>query len=295
MPARLRRRLTLAALLALAAPRAGAAADEGVCVATSGGEYAEAAAAALRALGTPALRLDVTEQSQRAQLASRCGRLIVAVGPEALKSAADLAPSAPTVQVMAGGARRGGAHAVSSDADPRRVLETLKAMAPRARRVGAVYDPAKTGPLVEEAREAARALGLELVALPAASVGEAVRAYSRFEHELLVDALWLLPDGTTTVQETVYYALQLAHWRRMVVVGLSRWYVASGALFALVARPASLGAAAAELAEPLLRGEAPPALVRARDYDLYVNQRTASQLGLRVPRKLLERAEQVLP
>ncbi len=114
------------------------------------------------------------------------------------------------------------------------------------------------------------------MALPARSVGEAVRAYYRFEKELPVDALWLLPDGTTTVQETVYYALELAHWRRMVLIGVSRWYVASGALFALVPRPASPGAAAAEC-------------------DLYVNERTASRLGLRIPRRLLESAAQVLP
>jgi putative ABC transport system substrate-binding protein len=287
-------RLTLATLLALAAAHARAA-DGGVCVASDdGAEYAAAANAARRALGGPVSRLEIAQRSQREQLASRCDRLIVAVGPEALKSAATLAPRTPTVHVMAGGGRAGGL-GVSPDADPRRVLETLQAMAPRAKRVGVVYDPAQTGPLVEEAGGAARALGLELVALPARSVGEAVRAYYRFEKELDVDALWLLPDGTTTVQETVYYALELAHWRRMVLIGVSRWYVASGALFALVPSPASLGAAAAELAQPVLRGEPPPPLVRARDYGLYVNERTASRLGLRVPRKLLDSAEEVLP
>lgn len=285
-----------AALLALAAPEARGAVEPGVCIAADAGEeFRAAASAARRGIGVPANRLDVSERSQREQLSSRCDKLIVAVGPEARRSAAALAPKTPTVHVMAGGERKGAGFGVSADADPRRVFETLQAMAPKARRIGAVYDPAQTGPLVEEAQAAARAMGLELVALPARSVGEAVRAFYRFEKELHVDALWLLPDGTTTVQETVYYALELAHWRRMVIVGLSRWYVANGALFALVPRPASLGAAAAELAQPLLRGETPPAVVRAREYDLYVNQRTASQLGLRLSSRLLEGAEQVLP
>src|SRR5512138_3636785 len=111
----------------------------------------------------------------------------------------------PAVHAATDGPRPG-AVAAGSYADPRRVLETLREMAPRAQRIGLVYDPAQTGPLVEEAQRAARALGLEVVAQPARSVGEAVRAYYRFERELQVDALWLLPDGTTTVQETVYYA-----------------------------------------------------------------------------------------
>src|SRR5512138_900382 len=284
MRVRLHHRLALAALVALGGAPPAAAADTGVCIAADAGDdYAVAAS-----------RLDVSERAQRDQLATGCGRLIVAVGPEALRSANALAPRTPTVHVMAGRARPGGL-GVSADAEPKRVLETLQAMAPAAKRIGAVYDPGQTGPLVEEAQAAARALGMELVALPARSVGEAVRAFYRFEKELHVDALWLLPDGTTTVQETVYYALELAHWRRMVLIGVSRWYVASGALFALVPRPASLGAAAAELAQPVLRGEPPPALVRAREYDLFINERTASRLGLRVPRRLLESAEQVLP
>jgi len=292
-PLQLRLGVTLA--LALAGPSVRGETDSGICVAADAGpEFAAAASAARRAIAVPTARLEVASRGQRDQLASRCERLIVAVGPEAARSASALAPSTPTVHVMVRGARSGGL-AVSSDPDPRLVLETLREMAPRVRRIGVVYDPGQTGALVEEAGAVARALGMELVALPARTVGEAVRAYYRFEKELRADALWLLPDGTTTVQETVYYALELAHWRRMVLVGVSRWYVASGALFALVPRPASLGAAAGELAAPILRGEPTPALVRAREYDLYVNERTAARLGLRIPRPLLESAAQVLP
>src|SRR5574341_673046 len=201
MAALVHSRAVLAALLALAAARVDAAVDTGVCVADSGGEYAQVAEAARRALGVPSQRLDVTEKGQRDQLSSRCGKLIVAVGPQAARSATALAPRTPLVDVMAGGARPEGAFGVSADADPRRVLETLRTMAPRVKRVGAVYDPARTGPPVAEAEEAARSLGIELVALPARTIGEAVRAFYRFEGELRVDALWLLPDGTTTVQE----------------------------------------------------------------------------------------------
>ena len=286
--------LALAVTVALAAGRA-LGADAGVCVAVSPGEYAAVANAARRALGVPSLSLSVAEPQERELLASRCGRLVIAVGPEALRAASELAPRTPTLHVMAGNARTSGQGGILPDAEPRRVLETLRKLAPRARRIGAVYDPERTGALVAEAQAAAQAAGMELVALPARTVGEAVRAFHRFEDDLRVDALWLLPDGTATVQETVYYALELAHWRRMAVIGLSRWYVASGALFALVPRPESCGEAAGELGKQLLGGAPPTGAVYGCDYALYVNQRTATQLGLKVPRKLLEGAEQVLP
>jgi putative ABC transport system substrate-binding protein len=286
-------RLVIAAALALGASHA--LAETGVCVAVSPGELGAVADAVQRSLGVASRRIDVGDRRERDQLASRCGRLVVAVGAEALRVASEEAPRAPTLHVMAPRAQAGASGGVLSDAEPRRVFETLRKIAPRVRRVGVVFDPARTGPLVAEADAAARALGLELVALPAHGVGEAVRAFHRFEDEVRVDALWLLPDGTATVQETVYYALELAHWRRMAVVGLSRWYVASGALFALVPRPESCGAAAGELGQQLLRGGQPPGAVYGCEYSLYVNQRTATQLGLELPRKLLEGAAQVLP
>jgi hypothetical protein len=284
--------LALAAALAAGAP---AAAEPDVCIAAAGHDHRDVADAAARALGQPARRLDVRDAHDRATLATGCARLVIAVGPDALRVAREAAARSPLVHVMAATARAGGAPGVLTDADPRRVVETLRALVPRAQRIGTVFNPELTGELVADAQSAARAAGLELVALPVRSVGEAVRAFHRFEGELQVDALWLLPDGTATVQETVYYALELAHWRRMAVIGLSRWYVASGALFALLPRAESAGQAAAELAQQVLRGTAPPGPVRAHEHALYVSQRTATRLGLKLPRQVLESAEQVLP
>src|SRR6266545_597823 len=296
MRARGRSWLAFPVAVALAgAPRTIPAAEPDVCIAVSSGDVRAVADAAERALGVPAHRLDVRDPGERAALASRCGRLIIAVGSEALRAAAEAAPRAPLVHVMAPDALPSGRAGVLPDADPRRIVETLQKLAPGVRRIGAVFNPALTGGFVAEAAAAARERGIELVTLPVSSVRDAVRAFRRFEKEIEVDALWLLPDGTATVQETVYYALELAHWRRLPVIGLSRWYVASGALFALLPRPESCGTAAGELGQQLLRGAAPSGSVRAREYALFVSQRAAARLGLRVPRQVLESAEQVLP
>ncbi len=294
MRTRSRLRQAFAIAVALAVGRASADSEPGVCVAISGDEHADVARAARRALGVAA-RIDVRDASQRAALATRCARLVVAVGSEALAATEDAAPRAPLVHAMAANGRASGRPGVLPDADPRRVLETLQKLSPSARRIGAVYDPDLTGELVAEAEASARELGMELVALPVHTAGEAVRAFHRFETELRVDALWLLPDGTATVQETVYYAFELAHWRRIGIIGPSRWYVATGALFALVPTAESVGAMAGELGQQLLRGDSPPRAVHARDHALYVNQRAAARLGLKVPRQVLDAADEVLP
>ena len=287
--------LALAMTLALAGVRGPAdASDGGICIATSGREHASVAEAAQRTLGMPAERIDVSATGQRAALGARCARLIIAVGPEALRAAGESAPRSPVVHAMVPNRRPGGQPGVSRDADPRQVLDMLRRMAPKARRIGVVYNPALTDELVKDGRTSARALGLELLALPVGNVGEAVRAFHRFETELQVDALWLVPDGTATVQETVHYALELAHWRRMVVIGLSRWYVAGGALFALLPRPESYGAAAGELGQQMLRGGRPAGTVYTGKYALYVNSRTAGRLGLKIPPEFLESAAEVL-
>jgi hypothetical protein len=234
-----------------AAP-APAAADLDVCIAVSGHELREVADAARRALGQPARRRDVRDARDRAALASSCGRLVIAVGPEALRAAHESAPRSPVVHVMAGSARSDGAPGVVSEADPRRVLDTLRTLVPKAQRVGTVFNPDLTGALVADAQAAARALGMELVALPARTVGEAVRAYHRFETELPVDALWLLPDATATVQETVLRARAralAAHRGDRALAGTWR-----AARCSRSCRAGERRAAAGELGQQVLRG-----------------------------------------
>lgn len=283
--------IALAVVLAPSAAARAPAEEQGVCILYSEVE-APVVGSAQRTLGTPALQLDVGQPGQRASVATRCGRLVVALGDEAERAAREKAPAAPRVHALARGATGAGT-GVAADADPRRTLQTLRELAPGARRVGVVYDPERTGALVQAGQAVAAELGLELVVQPVRGVGEAIRAYQRYEGELAVDAIWLLPDGTATVQETAYYALELAHWRRLVVIGLSPWYVSGGALFALVPRPESAAATAGELGALVLEGKAPGAEVRAKDELLYLNSRAASRLGLKVPQRLLDRAEQV--
>jgi putative ABC transport system substrate-binding protein len=272
----------------------------GVCVLSAGDEQHEVADDIQRTLGGRVVRLDVRKVSQPAELAQQCGRLIVAVGREALRAAVQTPETTPVVFTMVSspGALLAGKRPVSGvslDADPARVIALLKKVEPNVRRIGVVYNPQATGDLVNAGNAAARAQGMELVALPVSTIGDAIKAFHRFEREIPIDALWLLPDATATAQETVRYALELADWRRISLVGLSRWYVTQGALFALAPQTSTQGAQAARMALDLLRGGAPQGVRYAGEYSLLFNTRAARRLGIKPPRDVLEQAEEVSP
>jgi putative ABC transport system substrate-binding protein len=276
------------------------AAGAGVCVVGAGDDYHEVVEDIQRTIGPRSVRLDVRKVSQPAELARQCGRLIVAVGREALRAAVQTPETTPVVFTMVSspGALVDGRRAVSGislDADPARVVALLKKVEPNVRRIGVVYNPQATGDLVNAASAAARAQGMELVALPVSSIGDAIKAFHRFEKEISIDALWLLPDATATAQETVRYALELVDWKRISLVGLSRWYVTQGALFALAPHTSTQGAQAARMALDLLHGGAAQGVRYASDYVLLFNTRAARRLGIKPPREVLEQAEEVSP
>jgi len=272
----------------------------GVCVLASGSEHRDVLDEIAQTLGTQTLRIDVRNALQPAQLARQCGRLVVAVGREALRAAVQTPESTPIVfsMVSTPSALLDGRRTVSGvslDADPARVVSLLRRVEPSVRRIGAVYNPRATGALVAHAEAAARAQGLELVALPVSTIGDAIKAFHRFEKEIAIDALWLLPDATATAQETVRYALELADWKRISLVGLSRWYVAQGALFALAPQSSGQGTQVGRMALDLLRGGAPQGVKYADGYLLLFNTAAARRLGIKPPRDVLDQAEEVSP
>lgn len=297
--------LAIAALTGRARAEAPAATTP-ACVLYGADDEANLAGATARHLSVPVLLLDVREESQRARVRTACAGPVLTLGAAALRAAGATPDTARILAALAPAsepAPPGRAVArVLSDVDPARSFAVLRQLAPGARRIGAVYDPRKTGALVEAARRAAAAQGLTLQALPATDVGGAIRAFHRFEKELAIDALWLLPDGTTTVQETVYYALELAHWRRIALVGLSHWYVANGALFALVpAGPrggrdgGALARRLGQIGQQLAQGAALPEIVFNEDHALLINARAVARLGLRIPEALARDAQVLQP
>lgn len=173
---------------------------------------------------------------------------------------------------------------VSLAPDPKMLFERLRHFMPEARRVIVVYDPKQNAWLIRLARDAARALGLELQAIEVTDLKNAVRVYQDVlaNADPKRDALWL-PQDSTSVEETSVLPLILeSAWNRnLAVFSSSVTHVKRGALFSLYPNNMALGRQLASSALSLPAGN-PASVVPMKDALLAVNIRTASHLGLQL-------------
>ena len=216
------------------------------------------------------------------------GKVVIALGRQGLKAASALDP---VLGVVAGGVSGMGAapdserlSGISLTPDPALLFGLLKSLMPGARRVIVIYNPQANEPLIRLAREAARGLGLELVAVEAADLAGAARAYeAQFAAaDSRRDALWL-PQDPVTVEETTILPLVLREsWsHNLAVFSSSMLHVKQGVLFGLYPNNVQLGRDLAALAQAIQNGEPPRhGLSPLRAVRTAINTRTASHLGL---------------
>lgn len=125
----------------------------------------------------------------------------------------------------------------------------------KARRIGVVYDPARTGWYLRLARVAARECGVELVLREVSDPRQAVGQLATLKGA--VDALWLLPDATAVNRETLEGYFLFAQAQSIPVLSFSSGHLKLGALLTLEADRAEVGRQAGEMALQLLRGAHP--------------------------------------
>jgi len=171
-------------------------------------------------------------------------------------------------------------------------IRLFKELSPDIRRIGVVYNPARTGHLVTRATPVARAKGLELVTMAVASPKEAVLALNSLQNK--IDALWILPDETVLAADVVQYMLALSYRNRIPVLGLSKRHSAMGAVLAVsFGNFTDIGRQAGNLANRILRGEKPPSVPTkaVQQTKLTVNLKAAQKLGMELPKSILEMAD----
>jgi putative ABC transport system substrate-binding protein len=295
------RRVVVAALLL--EPSAVNAVAPIVAVIKSGAPapFARATKAITEALRQSALQPEILtfdlegEEANRSAVLSRVRRakpdVIITVGSLATASALADSTTEPIVFSMvlypeqSGflGAGRERVTGASLDIPPDVQFAYVRRLLPAARRVGVLFHPAETGPIVEAARGAASKHGLTLVARPIAERDDVIAALRALMGE--VDVVWAVADGHVFTPQTTS-ALILASLRsRIPLIGLSIGHVRAGALAALYCDYDDVGEQTAALALRVLRGEAPGSLPVAfpRRVGLALNLRTAEHLKLDVP------------
>jgi putative tryptophan/tyrosine transport system substrate-binding protein len=174
-------------------------------------------------------------------------------------------------------------------------LQLLKEAVPKVSRVAFLTNPSNPGAALQlrDAETAARSLGLQLQVLEAQRPDELAAAFAAMDRERA--GAVLLPGDSLFF----YYRAQIADLAiksRMPALFAPKEFAEAGGLMAYGANIADLYRRAATYVDRILKGANPADLPveQPTKYDLVINLKTATALGLTIPRSLLQRADQVI-
>jgi putative ABC transport system substrate-binding protein len=192
------------------------------------------------------------------------------------------------------GGRLTGNHYLTTDLTEKR-LEILREILPRLRRVLIFYNPANPTPResVRLSRQAAQKLRIELVERHVGSseeLREGLQALRAGE----VDAFFYVADATVGSQAQAI--IDAAKAIRLPTMFHERTIVAQGALASYGVNYHEIGRLSAKYVQRVLAGADPKDLpIENIDrLEFVVNLRTAKELGISVPRSIVNRADHVI-
>ncbi len=241
-----------------------------------------------------------------AQLRAQRVELIAASGTTAIRAARDGAPDIPIVMINAGDAvgagfvqslRRPGGRLTGTSAGGEEVLakqlELLQQAAPRSKRVGWLMNVANPANdfFHRTLTERARQLSLQAVRIEVGKPSEIEPALSASG----VQSLLVLGDPMFNARPSLVAGAALR--LRLPTMFGTRAFVAAGGLMHYNSSYAWHFRTAAVFVDKILRGARPGDLPvqQPTEFELTVNQQTATALGLALPQALLLRANEVLP
>jgi putative ABC transport system substrate-binding protein len=174
-------------------------------------------------------------------------------------------------------------------------LELLKDIAPRVTRAAVLRDSTiAAGPGQFGAIQAvAPSLGMDLRAIDVRDAGEIERAVAAFARDSNGGLIVTGSPAATFHRELI---IALAAWHRLPAVYANRQYAAAGGLISYGPDFVDQYRRAAGYVDRILKGEKPADLpVQAPTrYELVINLKTATALGLEIPPTLLARADEVM-
>jgi putative tryptophan/tyrosine transport system substrate-binding protein len=177
-------------------------------------------------------------------------RLIIAVGDRAL-AFAEKQHSTPVLYMMALNPRsRQRMTGVGMLLEPSRYLSIFDSLG--TRRVGVVYDPARSGAYLKRAQAAARRSGIELVTREVRAQKETPAMLESLRGK--VDAVWMLPDLTAVSPASTEAYFLFSQSEGVPVVTFADIYLSMGGAVALGIDRYDIGKQLGEMAQSVLDG-----------------------------------------
>jgi putative ABC transport system substrate-binding protein len=148
--------------------------------------------------------------------------------------------------------------------------------------IGVIYDPSKTGNIIESAETKVKDIGMNLVKYEIKSSKMVSKALENLIGR--IDALWLLPDSTVITKKSFDLIKSITLKNKIPLLCTSDVFVKAGALAAVFSDYECVGSQAAQLAGEILERPSPGSLgiVNPDSFKLAINTDTAEKLGLKL-------------
>lgn len=196
--------------------------------------------------------------------------------------------------IRAPGGRLTGVHVRATDLIGKR-LELLREIIPDLRRVVTFYNPNNRSAIegAKEAREAARILGLELIERKVASVDELQKALQAFKSGE-ADAFIAVSDAM--IDSQIQSVIDMSRAKKLPTMLYELVAVEQGGLVSYSTDFRDAGHLSAKYVQQILAGTSPSQLpVEGIDkLKFVINLKTAKQIGLDIPERILLRADKVI-
>lgn len=229
------------------------------------------------------------EKKEESALKIRNSRpdLILALGARALEASMSV-PGIPIVHLLVIDAEKiiGDAPRVSgiSLTVPTKVqLDAVTRYLPLVKRIGLVYDPKRSGTIIEQFTTARP--DLQFISLAAHNTTEVPGLINSLRGK--IDLLWMLPDLTTTNQKTIESYFLFSIRNKIPLLTFSEKFLKHGATIAVTFDIDGMAAQAAELAMDMLSGQnaGTRAAVSVPRVKTIINHKIAAKLNISVAGK----------
>ena len=172
-------------------------------------------------------------------------------------------------------------------------FQVMKQLSSRLRKIAVLYNPKHDSVLINHARIMAEKLGANIIIGEIKTEDDIPGVLKNLRTKS--DILWLAPNPHSVSYSSLKYILMYCISNMFPVIGLSKYHVKAGALYALSADYFDTGKQAGELALEIIRNGFMDhqVIITPRKSQLFINKRMAEIMGIKIPTPLLEQVKQI--
>ena len=184
--------------------------------------------------------------------------IILAIGLLAARVAKENFPQTPVIFCMVYDPLRlslsgDNISGISLETPPSDTFQRIRDFFPQAKRVGVLFDPKKTGKMVNQAIGTAQKFGFSLVPEEVNSAKHLPDALRTLQNK--IDLLWMIPDSTVVTAESGDFIFMTALQSNIPVISFSEDMVRKGAIIAIAPDYRAVGEQAGRMAIEVLKGK----------------------------------------